>query len=214
MDVSTLPRRRRRHSYDRDASYEALVDAALRQFHAHGYAATRIEDIVQAAGYTRGAFYFHFRNTRQCFWAVVEHRERRRGDWVTAVTAELGAETTLAAVLARTFARFAAAERGLGAWILVMVDFHQQHRDDARAHGRLARIYAEWHANLIRFVEALQSAGLARVDKAADVLAREAFAFVEGLTAHARLYGLPEATLDGTLLDGLVALLGDSSARA
>jgi AcrR family transcriptional regulator len=192
----------------REASYEALVESAMRRFHDLGYAATRVEDIVEGTGYTGGAFYFHFKSKADCFWHVIEHRERRRGDWASAVTRGLDpATTSLEQVLARVFARFAEAEQGVSAWVLVMVDFFQQHREDAEVHDRITEIYAGWHANIARFVSALQQGGWVPAGADPELLATELFAYVEGLTTHARLYQLPAKTQDAALIGGLVSLL-------
>ena len=94
----------------REASYLALVDAAMHQFADHGFAATRVEDIARAAGHTSGAFYFHFTNKLDCFWAVIDHREALRGDWVSHVITDLAPEASLRSVLEATFAHFAAVE--------------------------------------------------------------------------------------------------------
>jgi AcrR family transcriptional regulator len=210
MNVSTPARRRPR--YDRDASRTAIVEAAMRRFAAQGFAGTRVEDIVEAAGYTRGAFYFHFENKLDCFWAVVDHRERMRGDWADAATEGLDATTaSLTDVLARTFARFAESERGVTDWVLVMVDFFQQHRNEPELADKLAPIYAVWQDNIRRFVAGLQRGGW--VDPRADaaLLATQVFAYVEGLSVHARLYGLTPDEQGRALYDGLLRLLSSSS---
>ena len=197
-----------RRSYDRDASYGALVSTAMRLFAEHGFAATRIEDIAAAAGYTRGAFYFHFQNKLECFWAVIAHRERLRGDWVAEVTSGLTRETSLAAALGRMFGHFARAEQGVSAWVLVMVDFYQQHRHDSDVQAQLVHVYGTWHANVARFVCALQAAGLVAGARDAGLLATEAFAYVEGLTTHARLYAMSPEAFETAMFDGLIAILG------
>ena len=80
----------------------------MRLFAERGFTATRVEDIVDAAGYTRGAFYFHFENKLDCFWAVAAYREQLRGDWVSHVTAGVDPNTlSLEEILARTFAHSA-----------------------------------------------------------------------------------------------------------
>ncbi len=49
---------------------KALIDAGLKVFSEKGFAATRIEDVVQFAGLTRGAFYWHFKNKLELYCAV------------------------------------------------------------------------------------------------------------------------------------------------
>ena len=181
----------------------------MHAFGEHGFAATRVEDIAQAAGYTRGAFYFHFENKLECFWAVVEHREQLRGDWVTDVAAGLDPATaTLEELLGRVFAHFAAVEQGVSGWVLVMVDFFEQHRGDAAVHARLTEVYAGWRGNIADFMRLLQTDGWIPAGGAdPELLATEVFAYVEGLTAHARLYAIPPERVQTALIGGIVSLL-------
>lgn len=185
----------------------------MRLFAERGFATTRVEDIVREAGYTRGAFYFHFANKLDCFWDVIAYREELRGDWVAHVTADLDRGTTLEQVLALTFARFAEVEQGVGAWMLVMVDFFQQHRDDDDVQQKLAGVYAVWHGSLLRFLRALHSGGWIPGHPDLDLLATQIFAYVEGLTAHSRLYGFAPKRFEAALFDGLVSLLSRSEGR-
>lgn len=45
---------------DADATYRALLAAALELFEAHGYHGTSVQRIADTAGLTKGAFYHHF----------------------------------------------------------------------------------------------------------------------------------------------------------
>src|SRR5207245_10426866 len=60
-----------------EATRAALIEAARELFAARGYAAVPTEEIVRAAGVTRGALYHHFAGKRQRFEAVYEAAERR-----------------------------------------------------------------------------------------------------------------------------------------
>jgi AcrR family transcriptional regulator len=57
------------------ATREALIEAARAHFAARGYAAVGTEEIVRAAGVTRGALYHHFGGKRDLFEAVYERIE-------------------------------------------------------------------------------------------------------------------------------------------
>ena len=48
-----------------------ILDAAERVFSERGVSHTSLEDIAQAAGVTRGAIYWHFKNKSQLFAAMV-----------------------------------------------------------------------------------------------------------------------------------------------
>jgi TetR/AcrR family transcriptional repressor of nem operon len=192
----------------REASRAALLQAAMRRFHDHGYAATTVAEIAADAGYTSGAFYFHFKDKTECFWAVVEHREVLRGAWWEGVLEGLDPATTpLEEVLARTFAHFSESVGSLNAWVLVMVDFHQQHRGDADAAARLAEVYDLWREDLTRFVAALAEGGWIGADRDPATVATQIFAFGEGMNAHAAVYGLDEAAARAATIAGLVRLL-------
>jgi len=60
------------HAERREVTRAALVDAARPLFAEHGFAATSTEDILAAAGLSRGAMYHHFRSKEHLFEAVYE----------------------------------------------------------------------------------------------------------------------------------------------
>lgn len=63
----------------------ALLGAARRQFGEHGYAATLTEDVVAAAGVTKGALYHHFGGKTELFAEVYEQVKREISDQVAEV---------------------------------------------------------------------------------------------------------------------------------
>lgn len=58
-----------------------LLDAALKVIRTKGYTATRIEDVCDAAGVTKGSFFHHFRSKEELAVAAADH-------W-SAITGEL-----------------------------------------------------------------------------------------------------------------------------
>jgi len=81
---------------------EALIAAALAEFAEHGLDAPSLDAICARAGFTRGAFYVHFRDRGDLLVAVVEHAMK---SFIDAVIASGGAGHDLE----RTIDRFAAA---------------------------------------------------------------------------------------------------------
>ena len=67
---------RRTQAERSEATTEQLIRAARDLFATKGFAATSIEDIVQAAHVTRGAMYHHFQSKEDLFEAVFEREEK------------------------------------------------------------------------------------------------------------------------------------------
>ena len=59
------------------ATRQALLHAGLTVFSQQGYAATRLEDVAQAAGVTRGAIYWHFKSKADLYAALVDDASTR-----------------------------------------------------------------------------------------------------------------------------------------
>jgi AcrR family transcriptional regulator len=72
--VGMPPGRRADHAA---STRRALLDAARALFAERGYVGTSLEDVVSAAGVTKGAVYHHFENKKELFLAVVELVEER-----------------------------------------------------------------------------------------------------------------------------------------
>jgi AcrR family transcriptional regulator len=97
--VSESPNRR---AESKQVTRDALIVAALAEFAEHGLDAPSLDAICARAGYTRGAFYVHFRDRADLLVAVVEHAMTAFMDAVIATGGE-GHD------LERTIDRFAAA---------------------------------------------------------------------------------------------------------
>lgn len=69
---------------------QALLDAALRVFSRQGYAATRLEDVAQEAGVTRGAIYWHFKSKADLYNTLVAEVSLRSDEVVERARAAAG----------------------------------------------------------------------------------------------------------------------------
>jgi AcrR family transcriptional regulator len=205
MQVSGTPNKQ---ELRREASYNALVESALRVFHDRGYAAATVSEIVAPTPYSPGAFYYHFDNKADCFWHVVEYREQLRGEWYVIPAAMTPANTSLTEIVAHALGRLATALKGYGAWTLVMVDFYQQHRDDPETRARLAVLYDSWVEQVGRFMRNLQAGGWIDPRRDPDLMATQVVAFQEGLSTHRNVFSFGDELLHRASVDGIARLLG------
>ena len=67
-----------------EATRQALLAAARATFGSQGYAATSLDEVVAAAGVTKGALYHHFADKESLFRAVFEQVEREVSDQAVA----------------------------------------------------------------------------------------------------------------------------------
>ena len=159
------------------ASYEALVRAAMHRMQEQGYTQTTVADIVADTDYSAGAFYHHFANKGDCLWHVVAYREQQRANWGEAA-AKLATEMeaheddrTLDELIRQVLSQLASTVEGANAWVLVMVEFARQHRDDPDVRARLRDVYLGWVDELAVFVELLRRHGRVSADRDAHEVA-------------------------------------------
>ena len=158
----------------------ALVAAAARVFHDHGLDAS-LDEICAAAGYTRGAFYVHFKDREDSIAAVVSENNAMR---IESLIASGGDDSDLEWMISM----FAEAVRtgaypGVGA-----VQLHQFLAAVARSeHVRdeELRVLAEAKTKLARAVERGQRAGTVRSDVEPDAVAVILLSVVGGI--HMRI---------------------------
>ncbi|MGD9736952.1 MAG: TetR/AcrR family transcriptional regulator [Solirubrobacterales bacterium] len=91
MNVNPEERKRRRSQAERsEATRGALITAGRRLFAERGYEAVSAEQIVRAAGVTRGALYHHFGGKAELLDAVYDQLEREVTERIARVV--LGSE--------------------------------------------------------------------------------------------------------------------------
>jgi AcrR family transcriptional regulator len=156
---------------------DALIGAAARLFHERGLDAPSLDDICAAAGYTRGAFYVHFKDREELVTAVATQMNERRIERLIAESGEaLGLEQTV-----KMFAEAVAtgAYPGVGAVKLhqffAAIDRSEKVREN---HVRIVRKASERLADAAREG---QRAGRIRDDIPAEVIGELLSVLVAGV---------------------------------
>jgi AcrR family transcriptional regulator len=178
-----------------------LLDAAFRVFAARGFGRASIEEVCEAAGYTRGAFYSNFDSLEELFFALYTERSellaRHIADGLTHPPndiPELIAHAVQALMVDRD-------------WILVNTDFRLY---AARNPDVAAALVA--HRNQLRdalatsLAPAIDRSGLPASLRTPDGLARAVMAIHDGATTELLLDNDP-ARFRSLFADLLTALL-------
>jgi AcrR family transcriptional regulator len=97
---ATEPAAKRTQAERSEATRGALLEAARSLFAERGYAGVGTEEIVRAAGVTRGALYHHFDGKRELFEAVYERVEAGLAERIATGALGANAASPLAAMRA------------------------------------------------------------------------------------------------------------------
>ena len=158
-----------------------LVDAALRVFAEHGYEEATVEDIAAAAGYSKGAYYFHFTSKEDIFLELLEQ-------WTGEQTERLRAfekATPAAAALLETLEGFLSYGERESLWPRLLLEFWAQARRHDAVRRELALAYAGWRRLLAQTFRRATGSGLLSPQLDPDAAARLVLATHDGLVVEA-----------------------------
>lgn len=165
-----------------------LINAAFRVFAEKGYGRVTIEDVCEAAGYTRGAFYSQFESLEQLFFLLYDEWAARTAEQVRTAMEGADAVTDLPGVVERIVGTLPL-ERD---WLLVKFDFLLH----AARNPSLAHRWETHRAQLRHVIEErLMASGIEfnqSIDTVTDT-ARAIIAAYDGVTAQLLLDSDPHA---------------------
>lgn len=105
----------------REETRRRLLDAAAEVFVERGFAGASLESISKRAGYTRGAFHWHFSSKDELLLAVLRDRLAKRIESTDAAVARLSSPSAFNLVQREQSEHIQFAERR--AWSLLMLEF-------------------------------------------------------------------------------------------
>lgn len=158
---------------------ERLIAAGAEEFARRGFAATSIEQIVERAGYTRGAFYSNFANLEELLLAIMDTRLAEARAGLAETFSGAGDLDTLLEELERhNEAR--PTHRHAGAFLLT-IEFWLYTMRNKRVRRRLAQHYAEVRATYAEVITKVCSAAGREPPEALDDLSAALLALDTGL---------------------------------
>lgn len=183
----------------RQATRAKLLEAAFGVFAAQGYTGATIDAIVQAAGYSKGAFYFHFSSKEEVFLEVL---------WSRARSEEQTLRTAGASAAGRPLdlLRGVAAYLGPGGddplWPALLLEFWSHACRNQRVREGVASVARFRRDALMAALQAAYDAGVIRPSLRLDHCADLLLTIGDGLITRA---GTSQVDTSGAYLPGIVA---------
>jgi len=191
------PRRRKR-----EETRERLLKSAFSVFARNGYDRATVDEIVRDAGFSKGAFYVHFKTKEDLFWAMLEERAMSMQQAFLLV---LHPEVPLKDNVQRLLTAIFDIEKRDPEWPATFMEFLAHAGRNAAVRERLSKIFESWHGFIADMLRVSRDKGIVRSDVEIDFLARSAIALIEGTILQSRLSRDPRQLDD--LIEPLCSLL-------
>src|SRR5215207_6517655 len=181
---------------------EALLDAAARVFADRGYGASSVDAVAAAAGFSKGAVYWHFAGKEDLFFALLEERVDSPLRQMMELLRTAPADQDMAVEASRSFVEVLESRRDL---MLLENEYRSLAIRDPKLRRRYTRSRAELREALAGALEArVRHLGAPPLDTPPEQIATAFLALVHGLALERLLD--PKAVPDD-LLGETVALV-------
>jgi len=180
--------RKNKYQLRREATYQQLIETGMALFLDKGYALTAVDEIVRQAGFSKGAFYFHFKSKEDFFMQITAYRTRARGNWTDTPRRYSPADTSLAEVLRTAFLELNEKTQGTQGWMMVLTDFYQQTKHNTEIRDQFEAYYSQWIDEISLLVNALKSQGYVSAEKDARLAAEQIYMLSDGFLVHHAIY--------------------------
>jgi AcrR family transcriptional regulator len=170
-----------------DQTRERLLDAAMQEFHLHGFQAASLKRILEDTGLTKGALYHHFPTKQALGYAVVEERLTTfiHEIWIAPLKQYRDPIDGLIEVIRQ-------ARESMGDDILLRLGCplnnlaQEMSSIDEGFRQRIHDVYMLWHRSIVEALSRGQGAGLVREDIDCDNVAMFIVATIEGAVGMAK----------------------------
>ena len=162
-----MTRKRLTREQSKDQTRQRLIEAAQKIFTKKGYVASSVEDIAEAAGYTRGAFYSNFSSKSELLMELLQRdHERMQVDMQSVMAGEVSPEEMKARAV-DVYSRICSD----GEYFLIWVEAKLLASRDAKFRGRFNAFIREKQPYIAQFIEAFCAQVGTPLPMPADMLA-------------------------------------------
>ena len=182
----------------RELTRTALLDAAERMFAERGYYGVGLDDIAQAAGFTKGAIYSNFGNRQKLFLAVLGRRNERLLDAYAQLLEGDARDRRSAAEVARVWEEQELADQTS---LILSLEFRLAALRDESVRPLLAEFERETEQWIARFVASQLAAAGTELAVSVDDFAAMIYAANQGLWQHAATCATAHPQLFETFLE-------------
>ncbi len=185
----------------RELTRNALLDAAETVFAQRGFEAAALDDIGEAAGFTKGAIYSNFGNRQQLFLAVMERHNQRLFDAYARLLDDAKEHRPGATAIAKVWAEYELANRGM---LTLALEFRLRALRDKEVAKAFAEFESRTEQLITRFVADRLADAHASIDIPVEDFAAIVYAANQGLWQHAATCGTKHPRLFETFLELLI----------
>ncbi|MDQ0417455.1 AcrR family transcriptional regulator [Croceifilum oryzae] len=154
-----------------------IKNAGLRLFAQLGYHATSIDEIVEEAGYTKGAFYGHFKGKEELFLAIMDERMAMHQTEIMK-SFQVHEEDGLNAIARQL--EYVIQQAQDDSWASIYFEFLANTRRNPEVQKKLALMYSNWREFVTGFFQSLQEKGLVQINIDIQLLATTTIALFDG----------------------------------
>nr|WP_245347221.1 TetR/AcrR family transcriptional regulator [Cohnella lubricantis] len=195
----------------REATHAKLIQAGFEVFCQKGYSGASVDNIVSAAGLTKGAFYVHFQTKEQFIYDLLKYRKPSRTDLTSGIYELAKQDMPLEKMIHILMSKVVEHVGNSPEWITVYVDFCNQAKHNEKAMEVFRNYYDDWVGVMQYFIQLLQERERLPAELNALGIAKMFYAYLDGSLLHANLYREP---LDASVMTNVfVALLRQPEAR-
>jgi AcrR family transcriptional regulator len=193
MPKTSVKKQRVPNSERRRNSTRLVLDAALSLFVTQGYDETSMDDIASAAGLTKGAVYFYFKDKLSLLGALLERTEAELFDPIfESGRAARGTAAERLNKITNWFSRVGA-ERPELPLLHVLVSLRMHQRDNVVA-NQVAKTYQRLHEEIESIIQDGRASGEFSTNTPATTQAAVYVALIDGLLLEWHRWG---DTIDG-----------------